>query len=1235
MRKLCQIVFEEKSREIRLNDEDSAKKHEIQTRLRSLATFCEPLQCRAVLTPNTRVTTLKNIDKWLTFGPEQVFVLHGERGTGKTSVLSEMCRRKNAKATHFFHWCAPNLDHNEVCYVLRSFAHQLCDAVPDFVSRLPEFDDVEQILACADVNELLQKLLIEPLNESVTTPLLLLIDAIDQCSDACTMSQLVGQLAANSSRFIKVLVSCKGQHTASLIEQCGATVKSEELPSSGKEVLADMKKIFCDQLSPFMDKISLDGGLTTLANKANGNMLYARIVNCALRRLDPECTKLEVRDVQTMFPDGLQALLANTFNGIRCGVSVKEYEQMIAPLALALEPISSAYIQHVQTAFDDPLEALLDVIIEEKGENEGKISLCGLAVAEWLLDVEGECAVHVDNAQSHVAELCAKWASSRQHLPLHEYALRRGIRHMVAAKHCKHVATLLTSMEYLQRKMALKSVRLTHLLHDYLLAESLIETDITQKVAPWATFVRETSALLRLSGKCVVQVAANMAANASVKQAARTYLKHKPWLEHIAGISQTHCYTILAEERIVAVDSSPDGLSIIVLTQDETSQAVSASLVDCATAHFKGPPLNLKSIRQRSTNSAHWLPDNSAIFVGSFVQLLAPAVGGRLKPVTGFDPGCLKLSDDYSIDCSSCSTGNLICGFTDGQKKLVAVFDVIARRCVHAEQIDCEKLIAVCSDTQTVAVLIEKSGKNKLTVWNKSEWELISQVDVDCKRISKITFFQDSILMGSSLLSETRLKTLRYSLEDKTVKAWTEEEQSSLFHSTADGTCVYAIWKRKKASSLCTMRIWQKKVESVYRLKHCTASQIDAVLSIREGAAFISPQAIRIYHIDDLEKEVSIQDSQVHLGDLDVLSVTVLPSSNQILLTSNLFGHDDVLISLWDVQSSNLIASVTLQVSRVRLSNDHPPMLRGLGHSNNTCHTSPKADKFCLASNDELIVWKVDDKPKRIPRHDLSLICSSASESLIAMASESEEQILVISLEDDDSECSISYSEDGQLDDLIFLNVPGCPLLSSHSNGNVLCIRHWQDEKDKKYNIFRNVCFVSVSPCSDRLVIGTKEDDLYMQSSDCQFDKRLQTNSEWISHRGHVEFSPDATTLIATSSSFCRLWNADNGDVLHDIDCNFPYLIGFVNNTHVLFYDGIMMVIMDVASREEKVHTPLTECLQYVPSLNPLIATRGGAITGVCEISKRLVVLRTHNLPSAARQTTLQRMKSITKKERK
>ncbi|KEP50712.1 putative vegetative incompatibility protein HET-E-1 [Rhizoctonia solani 123E] len=148
----------------------------------------------------TRVAILEEISYWIDHpGEVKVYWMNGMAGTGKTTIAYTVCAQleKNKCLGASFFCSRASSECREVSRILPTIAYQLAEQIYPFRSALSRILGQEPNIAQRNISVQFERLILLPLAEvkyMLPTGLVIVIDALDECSDPKTIKTMLETL---------------------------------------------------------------------------------------------------------------------------------------------------------------------------------------------------------------------------------------------------------------------------------------------------------------------------------------------------------------------------------------------------------------------------------------------------------------------------------------------------------------------------------------------------------------------------------------------------------------------------------------------------------------------------------------------------------------------------------------------------------------------------------------------------------------------------------------------------------------------------------------------------------------------------------------------------------------------------------------------------------------------------------------------------------------------------------
>ena len=888
---------------------------------------------RHELCQNTRQRIINTVEKWLGGGEEEVprvGLITGPTGIGKSCLAAELCKRYGEKVAgyHFFEYNNPNLYHNNLRAVVISLAHNFCDVFPNYINMLPKLEKLEHLVSRGDVSELYDSLLYGPLTSQglehdPDRHMMIIIDAIDECNllDREVVLETIKNMNDHGPEWLHLLVTCRND---SRIFPAPDGLYTLEMKYNSNDNIVDIKRYFREPMSRFMDRISLDGGLTQLAKKTEGSFLCATLLK---KRLDamPPGKKIAMREIVPMFQSSLSGVCREMFTNlsdtlstvVRDGNYQRAYTSVLSALVVAKEPLSTDFIGDVLRSNVQDISSVLSDIMDVLLVENNRITFCHKAIGEWLLDdhASGNCGVELVAARDQMASLCLQWLgdiTQEEHQeaqgdnvpPLQEYALKHVVYHLLdTTKQQENLARILCSLRYIQAKLQVPGVNVDNIYDDYRHEHiqvnkagatkhvSLVEymkryTKLLEQIRCYKKFLGDKRQDIRQCPVYLLQVAANYSNIERIQQNARVELEGRGWVEDVTAIPETYCIVKKLGGIIRAIDVSPDGKSIAAVSKDDDYN-VKLHIINATTGDERVQPIDIKTLNDRVGLLAKFFPDSNSIFVGSLTTLLTAR--GKYSP-SGFDVQGIDLKDKFSIECVDVSAKHFACGLTTfpwGGKSLhLCIFDMRTKKCLKTIEIlryryggSAQfgiKACAVAKDKSYVCACVKQSPKAQLRiiVWNISKFQVMNSIDVSNDEITKCLFVGDqTVLLGGGIRSAHATKASVHhvsvvsdywnyrEISNKTSHRWDETEMSSLFAAHEDSAACCRWYNTTESALIHVWRDGHVERPTTDVLRIRGLQDTSEMLSAGGSFVFVAYDEIYIYNIDDLENIGKNQDA--------------------------------------------------------------------------------------------------------------------------------------------------------------------------------------------------------------------------------------------------------------------------------------------------------------------------------------------------------------------------------------
>ncbi|KAF9558793.1 hypothetical protein CPC08DRAFT_548936 [Agrocybe pediades] len=266
----------------------------------------DPPKCH----PNTRVAIIENIHDW-TLGTDEelsgkpILWLKGGAGAGKSAIarsVAERCSEEGLLLGSFF-FGAADLTRNHVGRLVATLSYQISIILPEFRDIFSAIVEDDSLVFERSIKTQFSTLIIRPLSAvlakrstaSSTTPRLIILDGLDECSDVNSQRDLILTLqeVTDTTTFIRFLVCSRPEshlNSAFGLSRMTPILHYISLDDDDNDHSAskDISIYLADKLNqikeghPFKhmlpDPWPLPGMVDVLVDKSSGQFIYAATV---------------------------------------------------------------------------------------------------------------------------------------------------------------------------------------------------------------------------------------------------------------------------------------------------------------------------------------------------------------------------------------------------------------------------------------------------------------------------------------------------------------------------------------------------------------------------------------------------------------------------------------------------------------------------------------------------------------------------------------------------------------------------------------------------------------------------------------------------------------------------------------------------------------------------------------------------------------------------------------------
>lgn len=992
---------------------------------------------------NARAKLMNALDRWFSGADKdkenysRAVAVSGKPGIGKTCLAGELCTKYSPQLAgyHFFQYNNSNLDHNDPRMVLQAMAHSMCDTFANYANMLPKVEKLEDICENGKVQEVFEVLIAKPLSapalqHSHEEPMLIILDGLDECdfSSRDSFLETLNKFNDLTPEWLHLLVTTRDDNQ--VLDKLD-TFRCFEMKTTQDSML-DIKRFLREPMSPYMDRISLDGGLTQLAKKANGSLLCASVYKSQLDAFS-EDKKIALREIDGLFATGLSEVLQQICEQFKTWLSEnaprKEaqvlYNTVLGSLVLAREPIDKEFIQYCGSVNPEDVIHQLKYILDQ---DKSKVALRHQFIGEWLMSGQeaGGNAVDLPTARDYLARFCLTWLRSivgegetvgKVNPQLTAYALKHSIAHFTdVPKQQENVANLLCSLGFLQEKLKLTDIEPRHILKEYRHEHLRLGSDKvvtleeymrkhpkhTEHTKSYYKFIQQRISDIKQCPDFLFQVAANYPTVARIQQNARVEISDKPWIENLTAVADTDCIKKQIAGQVCRMDIAPDGKTLALVTKDEDYNLM-LHLVNTTTGEEKIPAVDIKTLPDRVGLAARFFPDSATLFAGSLTSFVNAK--GKVSP-SGYDLTTIQMKEKFSIECCDISPKYLACGVTTfpfgGRSLHMVVFDQKSKKCTKA--LDVLKFrfggsaqfgircCAISPNENLLCTAVKQSNKVelKITLWNTAKWSQTQTVDVNNDQIMKCRFVSDNtLLFGGSIRSQLTeeqsiQKAVMWNFKDgeQQPQELDPRELGSVFHFNKGKTSITR-WLSSGGSA--SHMVWDRvslnqTPSSIYAIRGLPPPM--DVVAFGTYVVYVHTDEITIYNISDMEMSNEGQKSPGPIGvqDVSAKSVSFLPRSDTGLVSHNSIHSftDGISVSMLGATQEDTSLTATVfdnmdtdsEAVNLTAQNTHK-YFRGGNSSSLICSCTSDSNLVLLNTGKDIQIWdRGTNNLSDLPRFD-------------------------------------------------------------------------------------------------------------------------------------------------------------------------------------------------------------------------------------------------------------------------
>ena len=234
---------------------------------------------------------LTNLFDWVENpGHHRIFWLHGRAGSGKSALaqtVAEHCEQKEKLAASFFFYRTKE-DRSNAQRVFPTITYQLTKSIPSTKPAIMKILRTDPSVLHQSPREQLQKLIIHPLvtlAEPLSAPMIVIIDALDECEDDKVLAELISLVAEVLDDGIRIplqffFTGRPEKHLRDIFEDAKVKSKTRSLSldhlDNQENVRVYLKGGFDDMLGRnWSQSTTLCNRYNTLVELVDGSFIYA------------------------------------------------------------------------------------------------------------------------------------------------------------------------------------------------------------------------------------------------------------------------------------------------------------------------------------------------------------------------------------------------------------------------------------------------------------------------------------------------------------------------------------------------------------------------------------------------------------------------------------------------------------------------------------------------------------------------------------------------------------------------------------------------------------------------------------------------------------------------------------------------------------------------------------------------------------------------------------------------
>lgn len=387
---------------------------------------------------------------------EKIMFLTGNAGSGKTSIVAELCHKnEEVKAIHF---CKYNeSDRANPKSVIKSLAYHLATQNEDYRNALLQLNDLYN-LDEKNIRRLFSYLIVEPLN-SLPKPkesIVLIVDALDEAEFGLKneLADILANEFEKTPEWLKLFVTSRPElEIIRRFKTKRCIVLEDYKEENKKDVIGFIKQDLAVELNEVIDK---EQTVNEIYNHSEGSFLYvAQFVKSVKRG------HFSILD-QDAFPQGLTNIYTSYFSRLfedehNPQDYIKDYLPLFQLIIGAYEPLSLEELNDILDLDERDFMNRVEYIAAMFPVFENTIVPIHKSIIDWLNDRSSSGIYSVFQMSSH--KLLARYYTEKYDKKrLNDYGVNYLTKHLLNSKQTDLALKILTDETVIAKRIKLNGL---------------------------------------------------------------------------------------------------------------------------------------------------------------------------------------------------------------------------------------------------------------------------------------------------------------------------------------------------------------------------------------------------------------------------------------------------------------------------------------------------------------------------------------------------------------------------------------------------------------------------------------------------------------------------------------------------------------------------------------------------------------------------------------------------------